>query len=141
MSTAPNPLAAIMARQMMAKLAPQGGGQPGQPQTPGGDNPDQAGQQIQTQLAELQGADPSSLLKVCKQIKSQLVAIYPRCAFSVPDAASKIAQSQKYLDSAIKDFEKAAEVASTVQSPIANNAGQPPQGQQGGLEQFAQGAQ
>jgi hypothetical protein len=151
MSATPNPLAGIMARQLMQKLGgPMAGGGQGQPQQgqpqpgqPGQDQqPDQAGQQIQTQLAELQGADPNSLLKIMQQIKSQLVAIYPRAAFTIPEVSRNVAQAQKYLDSAIKECEKAAETASTVQSPIANNAGQPPRGQEQtqGLQQFAQGA-
>jgi hypothetical protein len=140
-----------MARQLMQKLAggqqqggspqgmapgspPQGGG------APGGDNPDAAGQQIQSQLAELQGADPNSMKKILMQIKSQLVAIYPRAAFTIPDVATPVAQAQKYVDAAIKACDKAAEVAQTVQAPIANQAGQPPNGQMQpqGLQQFAQ---
>jgi hypothetical protein len=138
--SAGSPIAGIMARQLLSKLAPQGqppgGGQPGQGQPPGGD---EAGQQIQTQLAELQGADPNSMMKILNQIKSQLVAIYPRAAFAMPDVATPVAQAQKYCDAAIKACQKAAEVASTVAAPIANGAGQPPQGQQN-LQQFAQGA-
>jgi hypothetical protein len=144
MGAAPNPLAAIMARQMMQKLAPQPP-QGGQQAMQGGqpDNPDAAGQQIQSQLAELQGADPNSMMKILNQIKSQLVAIYPRAAFTMPDVATPVAQAQKYCDAAIKACQKAADVAQTVQAPIANNAGQPPNGQMQpqGLQQFAQGAQ
>jgi hypothetical protein len=151
-----NPLAGMMARQLIQKLAggggapggamPPGGGmpQPGGPGGPGaqGAPPDQAGMQIQTQLAELQGADPNSMLKLLQQIKSQLVAIYPRAAFTIPEVSRNVAQAQKYLDTAIKECEKAAATASTVQ-PIANNAGQPPRGQDdgAGLQQFAMGAQ
>lgn len=141
--SAGNPLAGIMARQLMQKLAGGGhpqGGPPGQPPQ-GGDQPDQAGQQIQSQLAELSGADPNSMMKILNQIKSQLVAIYPRAAFTMPDVATPVAQAQKYCDAAIKACQKAMEVQQAV-TPIANNAGQPPNGQMQpqGLQQFAQGA-
>lgn len=139
-------LPAMLARQMVQKLAGSGapGGQsgmPGQPPPSGDAPPDQAGQQIQTQLAELQGADPNSIMKLLQQIKSQLVAIYPRAAFTIPGVSRNVAQAQKYLDSAIKECEQAAATASTVQSPIANQAGQPPRGAPEGLQQFAMGAQ
>lgn len=144
-------LPAMMARQLIAKLAgggaPQGGPQ-GLPPGGGGlaqgnpEQPDQAGQQIGAQLAELQGADPNSIMKMLQQIKSQLVAIYPRTAFTIPEVASNVANCQKYLDKAIKSCEQAAATANTVQQPIANQAGQPQRGpQQPGLNDFAMGAQ
>jgi hypothetical protein len=136
-----NPIAAILARQLAGKLA-GGGQQQGVPGgamgAPQGAPPDQAGMQIQSQLAELQGADPNSLMKIMQQIKSQLVAIYPRAAFTIPEVSRNVAQAQKYLDTAIKECEKAVATQQTVeQGPIVNNAGQPPMGQPQGLEQFA----
>ena len=108
--------------------------------------PSQAGQQISQQLAELQGADPQSILKILQQNKSMLVALYPRSAFTVPGVARNIAQAQKYIDNAIKEAEQAAATASTVQPPIANSTGITPQpagdaAALPGLQQFSQGAQ
>ena len=121
--------------------APQGG--------PQGDPSSQAGQQISSQLSELQNADPQSMLKMLQQIKSVMVALYPRSAFTIPGVARNIAQAQKYIDNAIKEAEQAAATANTVQQPIANNAGQPQQGpgpsdggnSLPGLQSFAMGAQ
>lgn len=135
-----------MARQLVQRLA--GGGAP--PAAGGAamgapDAPSMAGQQISAQLAELQGADPQSTLKILMQIKSQLVAIYPRTAFTMPGVANNVAATMKSLDRAIEDAKKAASTAQTV-APIANQAGQPQTGPEPangmpGLQQFAMGAQ
>jgi len=149
----------MMIRQIIQKLS-GGGGAPGMPpgQPPQGgppgmggppDQSSQAGQQIGQQLSELQGADPQSMLKMLQQIKSVMVALYPRSAFTIPGVARNIAQAQKYIDNAIKEAEQAAATANTVQQPIANNAGQPQQGpgpadggnSLPGLQSFAMGAQ
>lgn len=143
---------ALLARQMVSRLAGQGGG-PGGPGGPGGGPPqsgpqgqpsEMAGQQIAGQLAELNNADPDMILKMLNQVKSVLVALYPRTAFTLPGVARNVAQCQKYLDNAIKEAEQGAATAQTVQPPIANSAGQPmslrqpPDAQGGmGLEQFA----
>lgn len=141
-------LASIMARQLVQKLA--GGGAPppqgGPPQAAAMNaNPSSsAGQQISQQLAELQGADPGSTLKILQQMKSMAVAMYPRTAFTIPGVARNIAQAQKYLDNAIKEAEQAAATASTVKPPIANSTGitpqQPNQSGLPGLQQFSEGA-
>lgn len=125
-------LPGILARNIVQKLA--------------GQQPDSAGQQIAQQLAELQGADPNSMLKMLQQIKSQIVALYPRASFTIPEVARNLAQMQKYCDNAIKGAEQAAATSSTVKAPIANSAGQPqvgPTQNQGlpGLQDFAMGAQ
>lgn len=137
-------LPAAMAQMLMQKLA--GGGAPPQGPPQQGPQPSAAGQQIASQLSELQGADPQSTLKILMQIKSQLVAIYPRTAFTMPGVANNVAATMKSLDRAIEDAKKGAATEQAV-SPIANNAGQPQQGptDQGnglpGLQQFAMGAQ
>lgn len=126
---------AMMARQVISRLA-QGGSSPAQ--LP----PDVAGQQISAQLSELQGADPDYILKLLQQVKSALVALYPRSAFGIPGVARNVAQAMKYIDNGIKEAEQAAATASTVQNPIANQAGQPPSPTPPqGLQQFAMGAQ
>ena len=151
MAAQPN-LAAMMARQLISRMS-QGGGQPPSPgggmAPPQGGPPPQgqpspAGAQISQQLAELQGADPQSMLKLLKQVKSILVALYPRSAFTVPGVARNVAQSQKYIDNAIKEAEQASATAQAVQPPIANSTGitpQAPDEQTPGLQQFSQGAQ
>jgi hypothetical protein len=121
---AANPLMGMLARQVVGKLA--GGGGQGAPPMGAMQNaqpPDQAGMQVQQQLAELKGADPDSTLKMLQQMKSQVVAMYSRTAFSIPGVSRNLAQMQKYLDNAIKECEQATATASAAGGPIANNAG------------------
>lgn len=149
-------LPAMMARQLVQKLAgggapPQGGPPPGaSPMGPGAPAQmnaqpgGQAGDQVGRQLSELQGADPGAMLQALQQVKSIIVPLYVRAAFQVPGVARNIAQAQKYIDNAIKEAEQAAATASTVQGPpIANSAAIPnPQGPgMGGmgLQDFASG--
>jgi hypothetical protein len=149
-------LPAIMARQLLARMggggAPAQGGPPPGPPGPGGAaamqaNPaGQAGQQISQQLAELQGADPGSMVKILQQMKSMAVALYPRSAFTIPGVARNLAQMMKYLDNAIKEAEQGAATQSVVKPPIANNTGITPSGPDQssslpGLQQFSEGAQ
>lgn len=148
---------AMLARQVVERLAAGGGppqGGPGGPSPlgpgaaaitnarPGGS---MAGDQVASQLAELQGADPNAILNMLKQQKSIAVAIYVRTAFTMPGVSRNMAQMQKYIDNAIKEAEQGAATNQAV-SPIANNASIPnPQGgnESGpgmGLQQFVQGA-
>lgn len=145
-------LPAMMARQLLSKLAgggaPQAGGSPqGGPVNAGPaalNAQPSAGQQISQQLGELQGADPGSMLKILQQVKSMLVALYPRSAFTVPGVARNVAQAMKYMDNGIKEAEQAAATASTVKPPqIANNTGITPSSPDQssslpGLQQFSQ---
>ena len=141
---AQSPIAGIMARMLASKMAGGGPQPPGA--NPGGAPPQggpTAGSQISQQLAELQGADPASMLKILQQVKSMLVALYPRSAFTVPGVARNVAQAMKYMDNGIKEAEQAAATASTVKPPIANNTGITPQTPDQspslpGLQQFSQ---
>lgn len=144
-------LPGIMARMMLQRM---GGGAPAQgappaPPGPGGaaSNPpgDGAGQQISQQLAELNGADPGSIVKILQQMKSMAVSLYGRTAFSIPGVSRNLAQMQKYLDNAIKEAEQGAATQNAVKPPIANNTGITPQGPDQsssvpGLQQFSEGA-
>jgi hypothetical protein len=150
-------LPGIMARMVMQRMAGNGapgGGAPGgppQPPGPGGaasmqaNPPSSAGQQISQQLAELQGADPGSMLKLLNQMKSMTVALIPRAAFAIPGVARHLSGMLKSLDNAIKEAEQASSTQQAVKPPIANNTGITPQGpdQSGsipGLQQFSEGA-
>lgn len=124
MASSPVDVRGMQAKQLVERLAKQGGG--GDAGTPGA-----AGQQLSQQLSELQGADPQMLLKGVEQMKAMSVAIYARVAFQVPEAARHIAQSTKSLDAALKALQQASATANTVSSPIVNNAGMSPT-QQGG---------
>lgn len=132
---------AMMIQRIIGQLAGKGSPEA----TPGvGKPPEQAGQQIATQISELNGADPDSTLKLLTQQKSILVALYSRSAFPMPKVAGHIAAAMKSIDKAIEESEKATATVGAVQQPIANNAGQPMQDQPSGLpglQQFAMGAQ
>lgn len=150
-------LAAMMARQLIGKLAggaPGAGGPPsgpggplpplpgmtgqggpgaGGPPGPGPDSPPTApaGLQLSQQLAELQGADPGAMVKSLTSIKSIAVSLYTRAAFTMPGVTRNLAQVVKYLDNSIQEAEKAAATTAAA-GPIANNAAIPnPAGQQG----------
>lgn len=120
----------MAARQMVERLAQQGGGQQGAG-APGAASPDAAGQQLSKQLSELKGADPQLLTKAAEQMKAMALAIQVRTAFQVPEAARHMAQAQKSLDAAIKALQQASATANTVSAPIVNNAGMSPNQPQG----------
>jgi len=138
-------LAQMMARQLIGKLAGQGGppagpggpmppppgmtGQagpgampPGGTGAPGSSPPTPpAGMQLSQQLAELQGADPDAIVKSLTQMKSMAVQHYTRAAFTMPGVTRNLAQVVKYLDNSIQEAEKAAATTAAA-GPIANNA-------------------
>ena len=128
---APDPVRAMMARQLIQRMA-QGGGATDQ----------SMGQQLGGQFAQLQGADPQFMLKALNQIKVMMVPLYGRAAFAVPEVSRHIATAQKSIDAAIKAAEQGAATQQSVRPPIVNNAAMPnpvqgpgggePIGQQGG---------
>jgi hypothetical protein len=138
MATGQSPLNSIMARQLVQRLA-QGGkggsggpgaGGPGQPPpgaggAAGSDGNDAAGEQLSSQFAELQGADPAFIGKTLQQIKGMMVSLYTRTAFTIPAASRHIAQCQKSIDAAMKEIESAAATQNAVRPAIANRAGMP----------------
>lgn len=161
MGTANPPLAQMMARQLIGKMADAGGAPGGPPAGPGGPMPPSpgmtgqagpgaagpggppgpggpggppstpAGLQLSQQLAELQGADPDAMVKALTSTKSLLVTQYTRAVFTIPGVARNLAQAVKYLDNSIQEAEKAAATTAAA-GPIANNAAIPnPAGQQG----------
>ena len=141
-------LAQMMARQLIGKIAGQGGGPPvgpggpmppppgmtgqagpgaGGPGGPPGPNSPPttpAGLQLSQQLAELQGADPDAMVKSLTSIKTVAVQLYTRAAFTMPGVTRNLANVVKYLDNSIQEAEKAAATTSAA-GPIANNAAIP----------------
>lgn len=122
----------VMARQLIARMANQPS--PMGQAAPAAINSGGAGDQVAQQAAQLQGADPDFIMKALSQVKSIVVNLYPRAAFTMPGVARNLAQSQKYIDNAIAEAEKAAATAQAV-NPIANNAAIP----NPGLQDFASG--
>lgn len=112
---APDPVRAMMARQLIARMA---GGQ-------GGANDQSMGAQLGGQFAQLQGADPQFMLKALNQIKMMMVPLYGRAAFAVPEVSRHIAQAQKSVDAAIKAAEQGAATQQSVRPQIVNNAAMP----------------
>lgn len=120
-----SPVQGAMIQQLIQKMA-GGGGQQGQQGQPGGQpqqgSPDAPGAAVSGQMAELNNADPTLMLRTATQVKSMLVAMYTRCAMSVPAAAKDLMKAISAMDGAIKGLEPAAGVQKTSQSPIVNNA-------------------
>jgi hypothetical protein len=123
----------MMARQMVERLAKQGGA-PGQGggAAAGPAAPDAAGQQLSQQLSELKGADPQLLVKAAEQLKSMALAIQVRTAFQVPGASRHFAKVGPAIDAGIKELQQAAATVNTVSSPIVNQAGLSPTQPMGG---------
>ncbi len=117
MSAAPNPVAGMLQRQLIERLAQRGSGE--------ASKPDAAGDQLSQQFSQLAGADPQMMLKALTQIKTMMVAIYARTAFQVPEASRHVSQAQKSIDAAMKALQSAAATVNTVQPPISNNAALP----------------
>ena len=127
MASSPVNVQGMQARQLVEQMAKRGG------PSEGGASPQASGQQLSQQLSELKGADPTLLVKAAEQMKAMATAIYVRTSFQVPEAARHIAQATKSLDAAIKALQQASATASTVSSPIVNQAGMSPnQPQPGG---------
>lgn len=123
MATTPSPTSALLAQQLMQRLA--GGGAPGQGGG-GATAPDAAGSQIQQQFSSLQSADPELAGKTLDRIQQILTPLYMSMIQQVPDAASHIASAQKGLNQARKAIQQAAATLNTVRPQIANQAGMPP---------------
>lgn len=100
------------------------GGDPSQGAA-GSSGNDAAGDQLSSQFAELQGADPQMIAKTLQQIKGMLVSLYPRTSFTIPAAARHIAQAQKAVDGAMKEIQTAAATQNAVRPSITNGAGIP----------------
>ena len=113
MASSPVDVRSMLARQMVSRLADKG---------PQSNSPSGAGQQLSEQMSQLQGADPQMMSKALNQVKVMLVALYPKSAFQIPDAAKHISQAQKSVDAALKAMEQASATQQAV-NPIVNQAG------------------
>jgi len=128
MASSPVDVRSMLARQMVERMAKQGGPQQG------GTGPEAAGQQLSSQLAELKGADPQMMTKAVEQMRSMGIALYAKSAFQIPGAARHIAKANEALGAALKELQQAGATANTVSSPIVNNAGMSPVQNPGGGE-------
>lgn len=127
----PDPVRALMARQLIQRMA----------QGQGGANQEAMGSQLGSQFAQLQGADPQLMLKALNQIKLMLVPLFGRAAFAVPEVSRHVAQAQRSIDSAIKAAEQGAATQQSVRPVIVNNAAMPnPVQNPGGGEPMGGGA-
>lgn len=118
-----SPTSALAAAQLMKRLA-GGGGMPGGG-AQGQAQPEAQGQQLQSQFAQLQSADPDMASKTVQKIQQLLGPLYMAMIQQVPDAASHIASAQKALNAALKAIQQAAATLNTVRPQIANTASLP----------------
>jgi hypothetical protein len=87
----------------------------GKQQNPGAD--------FAKQSAELQGADPTMVLRQLKQIGDALSVLFVKSYQTVPKGAGGISDTMKQLAKAVKHFEDAA----NVQSVVGEGGGDGPQ--------------
>lgn len=100
-----NPLGALAARAIVARLAQgQGAEMAGAPQGPD----DAAAMAMSRGLGEIRRSDPQALLRELSEIKRQVVALFPQLAFTQPGAAQGLAQTLRGLDNVIKTVQQAA---------------------------------
>lgn len=123
MAAGASPTSALMAAQLVSRLAQRG--------SPGGGaagltTPDQTGEQVQQQFSQLQNADPDAVTKGLQKLKQVLVVMYNQTVFQVPEAARHISGAQKEIDQALKAIQQASATLNAVRPQIANNAALPP---------------
>lgn len=127
-----NPALAQMARGIIDNLTQRGAG----PSTQGGPSnaaPEMAQQALASRLNELQGADPTAILRKLTQMKQDVVQLIPQVAFTLPNVSKHLSKLWTALDGAIKEAEQAVSTQQSASSvPIGMSAAQPPQATEGG---------
>ena len=125
MSSVGNPAVAQMARSLIDSLTKRGAG-PSTMGGPSGSSPDMAQQALSGRLNELQGSDPTAILRKLTEMKQETVQLIPQVAYSLPGVAKHMTNLWKSLEGAIKEAEQALSTQKSVQSiPIGMSAAQP----------------
>lgn len=113
MGTPANPMASLMARNIIEGLASRGQNPQGSP-GPSGADPDTAGTVLSERMSELQGADPGMIMRKLQQMKKETVELLPQIAFRIPGMSKHLSGLLKSLDGAIKEVEQALSTKNTV---------------------------
>jgi hypothetical protein len=87
------------------------------------------GQDLSKQMGELQGADPSMILRQLDSVNQVLGVLFVKSFQALPNVANKISATMKALSSAIKEAQQASSVSETVgktEGAGGGGPGQPP---------------
>jgi hypothetical protein len=83
------------------------------------------GRDLGERLAEVQGADPSMVLRQLEQVNQVLGVLFVKTFQSLPNVANQISATMKQLSRAVKEAQQASNVSETV-SGATGQPGQPP---------------
>ena len=84
------------------------------------------GQQLSQQSAQLQGADPSMVLRQLEQINQVLGVLFVKTFQTLPNIANQISATMKQLSRAIKEAQQGATTSEAVQGSEATSQPKPP---------------
>jgi hypothetical protein len=115
-----SPLAAMLAARMGAGAPP---GMPGAP--PSGAGGDDSNAQLGQLQSELQGADPTFMLREMQQIKSAMMNLFVRSGMRLPNVAGQVAMAMKQWDRAIKEAQQGAQTQSATRPSVGFSAAGP----------------
>ncbi len=112
-------------------------------QNPGGGQDQNPGQAVSAQSAELQGADPTMVLRQLEKVNSVLGVLFVKSFQTMPNVANQISSTMKQLSRAIKEAQQGASISDVVgkgdesggpqplnfsAAQTGQNAGAPPSG-------------
>jgi len=83
------------------------------------------GQQLSEQTANLQGADPSMIMRQLDQVYSVLGVLFVKTFQSLPNVANQISATMKQLSRAQKEIQQAASVSEVVGKGDEGGGGPP----------------
>jgi hypothetical protein len=89
-----------------------------------GEGQGDAGSQISSMSAELQGADPAFLLRTLQSIKAGLMSVFVQSGMRLPNVSGAVSQTIKQLDRAIKEAQSAQSTAQATRPGIGFSAAQ-----------------
>src|SRR5579863_2393870 len=84
-----------------------------------------AGAQFSQQQAQLQGADPSMILRQLEQVNQVLGVIFVKTFQTLPNVANQISATMKQLSRAIKEGQQASNVGEVVKGSEDGSQQQP----------------
>jgi len=124
---------------MGAPPNPLGGGGGGLPPAGGGglsallgglqNKASNPGQDLSKQLGDLQGADPSMILRQLESVNQVLGVVFVKSFQTLPNVANQVSATMKALSRAIKEAQQASQIGETVgkSDPASGGGpGQPP---------------
>ena len=77
-------------------------------------SPDSAGKDLSEQMAGVQGADPSMVLRQLEQVNQVLGVLFVKSFQQLPNVANQISATMKQLSRAIKEAQQASNVTETI---------------------------